>query len=86
MVEVRIHGRGGQGVVTASDLLAMAAFTDGHHTQAFPSFGSERTGEPVLTMERTAYDAANEVIEFGTHIYNAELYSFRFTLHDSQSN
>lgn len=43
-------------------------------------------GEPVLTMERTAYDAANEVIEFGTHIYNAELYSFRFTLHDSQSN
>lgn len=52
MVEVRIHGRGGQGVVTASDLLAMAAFTDGHHTQAFPSFGSERTGAPVVSFCR----------------------------------
>ncbi len=52
MVEVRIHGRGGQGVVTASDLLAMAAFTDGHHAQAFPSFGSERTGAPVVAFCR----------------------------------
>ncbi|QWW19672.1 2-oxoacid:acceptor oxidoreductase family protein [Schaalia sp. 19OD2882] len=52
MVEVRIHGRGGQGVVTASDLLAMAAFTDGHHAQAFPSFGSERTGAPVVSFCR----------------------------------
>ena len=52
MVEVRIHGRGGQGVVTASDLLAMAAFTDGHHAQAFPSFGSERTGAPVVSYCR----------------------------------
>ena len=47
MVEIRIHGRGGQGVVTASDLVAMAAFHEGHHAQAFPSFGSERTGAPV---------------------------------------
>lgn len=54
MVEVRIHGRGGQGVVTASDLLAMAAFTDGHHAQAFPSFGSERTGAPVVSFCRIA--------------------------------
>ena len=54
MVEVRIHGRGGQGVVTASDLLAMAAFTDGHHAQAFPSFGSERTGAPVVAFCRIA--------------------------------
>lgn len=52
MVEVRIHGRGGQGVVTASDLLAYAAFTDGHHAQAFPSFGSERTGAPVVSYCR----------------------------------
>lgn len=52
MVEVRIHGRGGQGVVTASDLLAMAAFTDGHHAQAFPSFGSERTDAPVVSFCR----------------------------------
>lgn len=52
MVEIRIHGRGGQGVVTASDLVAMAAFADGHHAQAFPSFGSERTGAPVVSYCR----------------------------------
>ena len=48
MFEVRIHGRGGQGVVTAAELLSMAAFRDGRHAQAFPSFGSERTGAPVV--------------------------------------
>lgn len=52
MVEIRIHGRGGQGVVTAADLLAMAAFEDGHHAQAFPSFGSERMGAPVVSYCR----------------------------------
>jgi len=45
--EVRIHGRGGQGVVTAAELLSVAAFDGGKHAQAFPSFGSERTGAPV---------------------------------------
>lgn len=52
MVEIRIHGRGGQGVVTAADLTAMAAFKEGHHAQAFPSFGSERTGAPVVSYCR----------------------------------
>jgi pyruvate ferredoxin oxidoreductase gamma subunit len=52
--EVRFHGRGGQGVVTAADLLALAAFTDGHHAQSFPSFGSERTGAPVVAYCRLA--------------------------------
>ena len=52
MVEIRIHGRGGQGVVTASDLVAMAAFHEGHHAQAFPSFRSERTGAPVVSYCR----------------------------------
>ena len=52
MVEIRIHGRGGQGVVTASDLVAMAAFHEGHHAQAFPSFGSGRTGAPVVSYCR----------------------------------
>lgn len=52
MVEIRVHGRGGQGVVTASDLIAYAAFADGHHAQAFPSFGSERTGAPVVSYCR----------------------------------
>lgn len=47
MVEIRIHGRGGQGVVTAADLVANAAFAEGRYAQAFPSFGSERTGAPV---------------------------------------
>ncbi len=46
MFEVRIHGRGGQGVVTAAELLSVAAFDEGRHAQAFPSFGSERTGAP----------------------------------------
>lgn len=54
MVEIRIHGRGGQGVVTASDLVAMAAFKEGHHAQAFPSFGSERTGAPVVSFCRVS--------------------------------
>jgi pyruvate ferredoxin oxidoreductase gamma subunit len=49
---VRIHGRGGQGVVTAVELLSVAAFTSGRHAQAFPSFGSERTGAPVVAYCR----------------------------------
>ncbi|MEZ5078065.1 MAG: 2-oxoacid:acceptor oxidoreductase family protein [Solirubrobacterales bacterium] len=50
--EVRIHGRGGQGVVTAAELLSVAAFGEGRHAQAFPSFGSERTGAPVVSFCR----------------------------------
>ncbi len=52
MKEIRIHGRGGQGCVTASELLAMAAFYDGKNSQAFPSFGSERKGAPVQAFAR----------------------------------
>ena len=52
MFQVRFHGRGGQGVVTAAELLSVAAFLDGHHAQAFPSFGSERTGAPVVSFCR----------------------------------
>jgi len=52
MFQVRIHGRGGQGVVTAAELLSVAAFRDGRHAQAFPSFGSERTGAPVVSFCR----------------------------------
>jgi len=52
--EVRIHGRGGQGVVTATELLSIAAFDEGRHAQAFPSFGSERTGAPVVAFCRIA--------------------------------
>jgi pyruvate ferredoxin oxidoreductase gamma subunit len=52
MFQVRIHGRGGQGVVTAAELLSIAAFREGRHAQAFPSFGSERTGAPVVAFCR----------------------------------
>jgi pyruvate ferredoxin oxidoreductase gamma subunit len=50
--QVRIHGRGGQGVVTAAELLSVAAFSEGRHAQAFPTFGSERTGAPVVSFCR----------------------------------
>ena len=52
MFQVRIHGRGGQGVVTAAELLSVAAFAEGRHAQAFPTFGSERTGAPVVSFCR----------------------------------
>ncbi len=52
MFQIRIHGRGGQGVVTAAELLSVAAFDEGRHAQAFPSFGSERTGAPVVAYCR----------------------------------
>ena len=52
MFQVRIHGRGGQGVVTGAEMLSIAAFLGGRHAQAFPSFGSERTGAPVVAYCR----------------------------------
>ncbi len=52
MFELRIHGRGGQGVVTAAEMMSVAAFAEGRHAQAFPSFGSERTGAPVVSFCR----------------------------------
>jgi len=50
--EIRFHGRGGQGAVTAAELLAVAAFADGKYSQAFPAFGVERRGAPVLAFTR----------------------------------
>jgi pyruvate ferredoxin oxidoreductase gamma subunit len=52
LFQIRIHGRGGQGVVTAAELLSVAAFLEGEHAQAFPSFGSERMGAPVVSFCR----------------------------------
>ncbi|VAW10918.1 Pyruvate:ferredoxin oxidoreductase, gamma subunit [hydrothermal vent metagenome] len=52
MFQVRIHGRGGQGVVTAAELLSIAVFHEGKNAQAFPSFGSERMGAPVVSYLR----------------------------------
>ena len=52
MFQIRIHGRGGQGVVSGAEMLSVAAFLEGHYAQAFPSFGSERMGAPVMAFCR----------------------------------
>jgi pyruvate ferredoxin oxidoreductase gamma subunit len=51
-MDIRMHGRGGQGIVTLAELTALAAFDCGHEAQAIPSFGSERMGAPVLACCR----------------------------------
>ncbi len=53
MLEIRFHGRGGQGAVTAANILAVAAFKEGQHCQSFPIFGGERRGAPVLAFTRS---------------------------------
>ena len=52
LIEIRWHGRGGQGAVTSAELLAQAAISEGKYAQAFPSFGPERRGAPVLAFVR----------------------------------
>ncbi|MEH6473577.1 MAG: 2-oxoacid:acceptor oxidoreductase family protein [Halopseudomonas sp.] len=52
MFQVRIHGRGGQGAVSGAEMLSVAAFLEDKHAQAFPSFGSERMGAPVVAFCR----------------------------------
>ena len=69
MQQIRIHGRGGQGVVTASELIAIAAFTDGDYSLAFPSFGVERTGAPVESFARID----NKPVKVREHIYNPDV-------------
>jgi len=56
MVEIRFHGRGGQGAVKGSDILAMAAFREGKQVQSFPFFGVERRGAPVTAYTRISDD------------------------------
>lgn len=69
MTQIRIHGRGGQGVVTASELIAIAAFEDGNFSQAFPSFGVERTGAPIEAYTRIDKD----FIRIREHIYEPDI-------------
>jgi pyruvate ferredoxin oxidoreductase gamma subunit len=52
MLEIRFHGRGGQGAVTSAELLAVAAISEGRFAQSFPSFGPERRGAPVVAFSR----------------------------------
>jgi len=65
MIEIRLHGRGGQGSVTAAELLAVAAFDDGREAQAFPAFGVERRGAPVTAFCRMS----DKPIRVRTQIY-----------------
>jgi pyruvate ferredoxin oxidoreductase gamma subunit len=69
MMEIRIHGRGGQGSVTAAEILAQAAFKDGKHSQAFPAFGVERRGAPVQAFTRIA----DEKIRTRAQIYEPDI-------------
>ena len=85
MFQVRFHGRGGQGVVTAAELLASAAFIEGRHAQAFPSFGSERMGAPVMSFCRIddkpirTHEPVSEpdalIIQDPTLLHQADLFS-----------
>lgn len=69
MKEIRLHGRGGQGVVTAAQLLGYAAFVDGKFSQAFPTFGSERMGAPVAAFVRLD----KERIRLRSQIYEPDI-------------
>jgi len=69
MYEVRFHGRGGQGSVTAANTLADAAFREGKDVQAFPMFGVERRGAPVAAFTRID----NEPIDIKTQIYEPDV-------------
>jgi pyruvate ferredoxin oxidoreductase gamma subunit len=69
MIETRFHGRGGQGAVTSAELLALAAIKEGKFAQAFPSFGPERRGAPVLAFSRVS----EERIRLRSQIYDPDV-------------
>lgn len=69
LFEIRWHGRGGQGVVTASRLLAEAALLEGKHVQSFPEFGPERTGAPIRGFTRIS----DEKIRVHSQIYDPNM-------------
>jgi pyruvate ferredoxin oxidoreductase gamma subunit len=69
MFEVRLHGRGGQGAVTSAELLALATINEGRYGQAFPSFGPERRGAPVVAFFRSD----DKQIKVRTEITNPDL-------------
>lgn len=69
MIQIRIHGRGGQGVVTAAELIAIAAFNDNKLAQAFPSFGVERTGAPIEAFARID----SKPIRTREHVYEPDI-------------
>lgn len=68
MIEIRFHGRGGQGSVTAAEILAKAAFKDGKYVQSFPFFGVERRGAPVMAFTRID----DKPIDIRYQVYNPD--------------
>ena len=68
MKEIRLHGRGGQGSVTAAEIIAVAAFEDKRFSQAFPAFGVERRGAPVMAFARIA----DQPIRIRSQIYEPD--------------
>ena len=72
MVEIVLHGRGGQGIMTAARLLAEAALIEGHFAQSFPEFGPERSGAPVRSYVRIS----NEPIDIRSLIYKPDIAVF----------
>lgn len=68
MIEIRWHGRGGQGAKTASHLLADAAFNTGKYIQGFPEYGPERMGAPITAYNRIS----NEPITIHSNIYEPD--------------
>lgn len=69
ILEVRWHGRGGQGAWTASELLARAAIAEGKYIQSFPEFGPERMGAPVTAFTRIS----TEPIKIHCAVYNPDV-------------
>lgn len=69
MIEVRVHGRGGQGGVTSAEMLAIAAINEGKFAQAFPSFGPERRGAPVIAFARVS----DQKIRNRTKVYTPDV-------------
>jgi len=69
LIEIRWHGRGGQGVWTASNIVAVAAAYGGKYAQSFPAFGPERSGAPVLSFTRIS----DEPIEVHSMIYDPDI-------------
>ena len=69
MIEIRFHGRGGHGAVTSAELLALAAIGEGKYAQAFPSFGPERRGAPVVAFCRID----NERIRIRANVYEPDI-------------
>lgn len=69
MIEIRLHGRGGQGAVTSAELIAISAINQDKYAQAFPSFGPERRGAPVMAFVRVS----DQKIRLREKVYNPDI-------------